>query len=196
MRYQNIIFDFGNVIGRFDAHHILGQFCSSDEDSRILSEAIFPDWPALDRGTLDYDGNIENVVSRVPARLENTVRAFFREWPGCVNLLAQTEAFIHELEQTGAHLYLLSNAPTRFAEWFTGCDILKNFSGLVFSAPIKMAKPEPGIYRYLFDTFGIAPEDCFFIDDLEENIAAGQALGMDGILFTGDIEAVKRAIEF
>ena len=33
-----------------------------------------------------------------------------------------------------------------------------------------------------------------FIDDLRENIVAGRALGMDGIIFDGDLDAVKTAI--
>ena len=59
-----------------------------------------------------------------------------------------------------------------------------------------MAKPAPEIYRYLFDTFHLAPSECFFIDDTEANILAGRELGMDGIVFTGDVEAVKKAVGF
>ena len=32
MKYKNIVFDFGNVVGRFDGNYILHQFCSSEED--------------------------------------------------------------------------------------------------------------------------------------------------------------------
>lgn len=74
--------------------------------------------------------------------------------------------------------------------------MLKKFSGVVFSAPLKTAKPDPAIYQYLFRTYSLKPEECFFIDDLEQNIEAGKSLGMDGIIFTGDIEEVKKAVEF
>lgn len=59
-----------------------------------------------------------------------------------------------------------------------------------------MVKPDPGIYLYLFQTYGLKPEECFFIDDLEDNIEAGRKLGMDGIVFTGDTEKVKKFIQF
>lgn len=196
MKYKNIIFDFGNVIGRFDGRYILQQFCSSEEDYQTLAYSIFPRWPDLDKGTIDYDLNIETVVSEVPARLKENVRTFFREWPVYVDLLPQTADFIEELRQTDARIYLLSNASTYFAEWFSHRDPIKDFDGIVFSAPLKMAKPEPEIYQYLFNRFDLKPEDCFFIDDLEENIKTGKFLGMDGIVFTGDIEAVKNSIEF
>lgn len=196
MKYKNIIFDFGNVIGRFNGRYILQHFCSSEEDYQILADSIFSRWPDLDKGTLDYELNIETVASEVPARLEENVRTFFRDWPLYVDLLPQTADFIRELRRTDAKIYLLSNASTYFAEWFSDRDPIKDFDGIVFSAPLKMAKPEPEIYQYLFNRFDLRPEACFFIDDLEENIQTGRSLGMDGIVFTGDIEAVKNSIEF
>ena len=36
----------------------------------------------------------------------------------------------------------------------------------------------------------------FFIDDLEKNINAARSLGMDGIVFNGNIDDVKKAIGF
>ena len=196
MKYKNIVFDFGNVIGRFDGRYILEHFCSSEEDYRILSGAIFPRWPDLDKGTIDYDSNIETVAFEVPDRLKENVRTFFKDWPKYVDLLPQTTAFIKELRETDANIYLLSNASTYFAEWFSDREPIKDFDGIVFSAPLKMAKPEPKIYNYLFRQFHLDPEDCFFIDDLAANILTGKSLGMDGIVFTGDIEEVKKKIDF
>lgn len=196
MKYRNIIFDFGNVIGKFDGHYILRQFCSSEQDLELLFDAIFSGWDELDKGTVDYNENIENVVRRVPARLEDTVRTFFRGWPEHIIPLRETAEFIRELKERKVPIYLLSNAPTYFAEWAVRIDTLRLFDGIVFSAPLKMAKPEPEIYQYLFRTYGLKPEECFFIDDLERNIKAANAVGMDGIIFTGDIAAVKRRIGF
>ena len=59
-----------------------------------------------------------------------------------------------------------------------------------------MAKPDPAIYQYLFHTFSLDPKECFFIDDLAPNIAAARSLGMDGMIFQGNIDDVKKAIGF
>ena len=93
-------------------------------------------------------------------------------------------------------IYILSNAPTHFAEHADFYEITKEFDGIIFSAVIKMAKPNADIYNYLFDTYGLKPEECFFLDDRKDNIEAGRALGMEGIIFTGDITSVKKAIQF
>ena len=196
MKYKNIIFDFGNVIGKFDGHYILRQFCSSEQDLELLFDVIFSGWGELDKGTVDYDENIENVVRRVPARLEDTVRAFFRGWPEHIIPVRGTAECIRELKERKVPIYLLSNAPTYFAEWAERIDTLRLFDGIVFSAPLKMAKPEPEIYQYLFRTYDLKPEECFFIDDLEKNIRAAKEAGMDGIIFTGSIDDVKEKIGF
>lgn len=196
MKYKNIVFDFGNVIGKFDGHYILRQFCSSEQDLELLFDVIFSGWGELDKGTVDYNENIENVVRRVPARLEDTVRSFFRGWPEHIIPIRQTADFIRELKDRKVPIYLLSNAPTYFAEWAQRIDTLRLFDGIVFSAPLKMAKPEPEIYQYLFQTYDLKPEECFFIDDLEKNIRAAKEAGMDGIIFTGSIDEVKEKIEF
>lgn len=196
MKYKNIVFDFGNVIGKFDGHYILRQFCSSEQDLELLFDVIFSGWGELDKGTVDYNENIENVVRRVPARLEDTVRSFFRGWPEHIIPIRQTADFIRELKDRKVPIYLLSNAPTYFAEWAQRIDTLRLFGGIVFSAPLKMAKPEPAIYQYLFQTYDLKPEECFFIDDLEKNIRAAKEAGMDGIIFTGSIDEVKEKIEF
>ena len=66
MKYKNIIFDFGNVIGKFKGDYILGKFASTPEDYNILADAIFKNWAALDAGTIDYDQNAEDTIAELP----------------------------------------------------------------------------------------------------------------------------------
>ena len=79
---------------------------------------------------------------------------------------------------------------------YEGSRDLEAFDGILFSAPIHMAKPDQEIYEYFFRKFDLNPSECFFIDDLEKNTQGAKDAGMDGIIFTGDIQAVKDAIDF
>ena len=196
MKYKNIIFDFGNVIGKFDGKYIMQQFCGSKADCSLLCSVIYKKWGELDKGTVDYDEYIEECLTALPERLADPTRAFFKDWPRYITPKEETLRFIDELVERNVPVYLLSNAPTYFAERARQYEVLKKFSGVVFSAPLKTAKPDSAIYQYLFRTYSLKPEECFFIDDLEQNIEAGKSLGMDGIIFTGDIEEVKKAVEF
>ena len=65
MKYKNIVFDFGNVIGRFDGKAILSEFCPYEEELDYLSEIVYKRWAELDAGTLDYDSYINEVIDQV-----------------------------------------------------------------------------------------------------------------------------------
>lgn len=122
----------------------------------------------LDSGAIDYQEYRNEILRTIPERLYDPVDLFFREWPGCAKPLPQTLAFVRELKERGIPVYLLSNAPTYFADYMKDHEILKPFDGILFSAPIHMAKPDQEIYEYFFRKFDLNPSECFFIDDLEK----------------------------
>lgn len=101
MKYKNIIFDFGNVIGKFKGDYILGKFASTPEDYDILADAIFKNWVALDAGTIDYDQNAEDTIAGLPDHLKDTARDFFENWFQYVDPLPETWKFIKELKARG-----------------------------------------------------------------------------------------------
>lgn len=41
MKYKNVVFDFGNVIGRFDGRYMLEQFCQSPKDCDLLMPVVY-----------------------------------------------------------------------------------------------------------------------------------------------------------
>ena len=43
---------------------------------------------------------------------------------------------------------------------------------------------DPEIFRAFCARFGVTPEECLFIDDVAQNVAAAQSLGFHGIVFT------------
>ncbi len=54
---------------------------------------------------------------------------------------------------------------------------------IVISADAGYVKPQRGIYKYLIEHNNLEPQNCFFIDDQQENVKASQALGVDAIQF-------------
>jgi epoxide hydrolase-like predicted phosphatase len=59
------------------------------------------------------------------------------------------------------------------------------FDALVISGEVGMHKPEPEIFHLGAERIGVAPEDCVFVDDLRENCAGAEAVGMKAILHRG-----------
>lgn len=197
MTYKHIIFDFGNVLAKFDPGYLLGQFCDNKELFPLLKDILFEHWEELDAGTMTPETARAEALSKTPKAYQDLVLCFFENWYRHLLPLEDTWTFICELKERGYGLYILSNAPVDFAAHAEECyEITKLFDGIVFSAPIKMAKPQPEIYKHLFHTYHLSPADCFFLDDKPENIRAAKKVGMDGLVFTGDINIVKERIGF
>lgn len=200
MKYKNIVFDYGNVLGTFDPTYILDQFCDSEKDFAILNDVVYDGWLSLDDGSADYKEYILHALSRLPEHLYPHAKAFFRAWylhcPG----IKQSWELARELKQQGASLYLLSNASSYFAEHaLEVCPVLEIFDGIFFSGPHHCAKPEREIFEKFFEEFHLLPEECFFIDDSIANIEMAQKCGMDGIVFDGnkdDVAVIKEHIDF
>jgi putative hydrolase of the HAD superfamily len=59
------------------------------------------------------------------------------------------------------------------------------FDAVVISGEVGLHKPEPEIFRMGAERIGVAPEECVFVDDLRENCAGAEAVGMTAILHRG-----------
>ncbi len=56
------------------------------------------------------------------------------------------------------------------------------FDATVISGDVGLHKPQPEIYELGADRIGVAPTACVFVDDLRENVAGAEAVGMKAIL--------------
>lgn len=59
-----------------------------------------------------------------------------------------------------------------------GFDCTDCFDEVFLSYELKMAKPDPAIYRKMIDDCGIAAQETIYFDDLPENIEAGTKAGL------------------
>ena len=69
------------------------------------------------------------------------------------------------------------------------------FDGVVISGEVGLHKPEPEIFRLGAERAGAAPEECVFVDDLKENCAGAEAIGMIAVLHRGAEGTVPRLEE-
>jgi putative hydrolase of the HAD superfamily len=69
------------------------------------------------------------------------------------------------------------------------------FDAVVISAEVGLHKPQPEIYLLAAERLGQEPERCVFVDDLRENCAGAEAVGMTSILHRSADETVARLRE-
>lgn len=66
------------------------------------------------------------------------------------------------------------------------------FDATVISAEVGMRKPNEAIFRHALELIGLAPEECVFIDDIDHNVRAAEALGMIGLHHTDPVETIAK----
>jgi epoxide hydrolase-like predicted phosphatase len=79
-------------------------------------------------------------------------------------------------------LGLLSNAMDATRQWLTEkYDLLRLFDECVFSAEVKMAKPDYQIYHLMLKRLKMNANEAIFIDDFIENLEAANQLGISTV---------------
>jgi putative hydrolase of the HAD superfamily len=99
-------------------------------------------------------------------------------------------ALLRSLRRIGVRIAMLSNS------W--GNDYPRElfrdlFDAVIISSEVGMRKPEKRIFKHALATLDLTPGQCVFVDDIEANVAAAQALGMVG-LHHREPEATARAV--
>ena len=102
--------------------------------------------------------------------------------------------FYNCVKEKGYNTYVLSNACNRFYSYFPKHYDLDSFEGIVVSSDIKMIKPNPAIYEYILKTYDLNPIECLFIDDVEANVRAAEALGIKGFVFKNNYGELKEIL--
>jgi putative hydrolase of the HAD superfamily len=80
---------------------------------------------------------------------------------------------------------LISNSWGGSGIHYEGTPLDELFDAVVISGDVGMHKPQPEIFELGAERIQVAPRDCVFVDDLRENCAGAEAVGMTAILHRG-----------
>ena len=195
---RNVIFDFGQVLVRFEPDYMVGVYVSDSEDKALICEVVFDRlyWNDLDSGALGHDEAFELMRQRLPLRLWDVARRIYDDW--VVNLPeieGMRELILHIKRRYEASCFVLSDISIYFAENSHRVPILSLVDGAVFSGNIGITKPDKRIYEHILDKFGLDPAETVFIDDKPANIAGAEAVGIKGYVFDGDSKRLLSWLE-
>jgi putative hydrolase of the HAD superfamily len=181
---HGLLVDFGGVLTT-DIWRSFDLFCTSEglEAGRV-KEMFRSDGEALallrrlERGDVtdaDFERDFGAMLSVEP---EGLIGRLFAGLGPDERMIAAVEA----VRRAGIPTGLISNS------WGTGIyerAPMEIFDATVISGEVGLHKPEPEIYRLGAERIGVPPDACVFVDDLRENIAGAEAVGMTAILHRG-----------
>ena len=198
---QNIIFDFGNVLGCFSTDCLTAPYVDTEEERIQIRDVVFDRlyWDQLDRGMITDEEVIDGVCSRIPETLHRKAATVYQNWINSMTPVPLMTSLVHELKAKGHKLYLLSNISIGFAEMYHTVpwirSLFEQFDGLVFSGTVHMAKPDIEIFEYLLNQFQLKAEDCVFIDDNYDNVSGAKQVGIEGYFFDQDVKKLRDFLE-
>ncbi len=193
---RNILFDMGNVLLRFDRDYFLNRLNVTEEDKQLLLKEVFlsREWVDMDAGILREETAEPIMCSRLPGHLHEAVHQLASCWDQPILPVEGMYELVRELKEAGYGIYLLSNASVRQHDYWPRVPGSEFFDGTLISADEKVMKPQPEIYELCMSRFGLAPEECFFIDDVRANIEGAAACGIAGTVFSGDVSELRTAL--
>lgn len=89
------------------------------------------------------------------------------------------------LQANGYKVGMFSNTNEQHVAMNKTRGIFEHFPVCLMSNEEGVCKPEPRSYQLLAEKLGVEPTELVFIDDLEENVAGANTLGIHGIKYSG-----------
>ena len=183
-KIRTLVFDIGGIIlDDTDVPLIKALGCSKERMAELLKMAFDGEnWGKVMIGEYDHERYMWERMAMYP-EAERELEVILSPHMHKINLPLRQENvdFLKELYASGKYkMYWLSNMDGAEYDYLSEEGIIEMLDGGCFSNKEHSKKPWPEFYERLFERYDLKPEECWFFDDKERNIVAGEKLGMRG----------------
>lgn len=183
---KNVIFDFGNVLVKWEPEKIYAAHFGSEEKAWWFLRHVtdLPWRQRIDAGE-SQDKCIVQLQAQYPEYRE-AIELYRDRWlemltgemPGMRELLSELKVRTDIYGLTNWSMETFPKARQHFG-------ILQMIDHYVVSGAEGLVKPDHRLFQVLLDRYSLKATDCIFVDDNADNVAAACEMGMEGIVFTG-----------
>lgn len=172
-----IAFDYTGVISAYGPIKKWMDHNLAKEDERyVLYEASTHKW---DMGEMTLDEMYE-ALSKVTGTPQDKLWSTFFEKQ---ILNKELTDYIEKLKRN-YKVYLFSNHHSGLLKKLLELHSISDlFVQIIVSSDHKLKKPDPAFFKVLLKVTGVEKDEIVFIDDLQENVDAGNNFGIKSILF-------------
>ena len=194
---KNIVLDMGNVCCKWDVDYISSKLTTNKEDQEFLIKYLFqsPQWLQLDKGSISLKEAKQQLLESVSKEKRELIEYGFEHWFEYFEQFDEMEEFIKEYKQKGYHFYLLSNCSLQFNQYYQTKSIFQHLEGLYISAAHQKIKPNLDIFEDFLKEYHLQANECFCVDDLKENVEGAKKIGMQGLVYHGNVQELKQLIK-
>ncbi len=189
-----VLFDFGNVLYWFDYDRFFNTVAPySPFDAARLRELLFggsdPVSHQYETGRMSTSGFFD--WARTVAKIglaEDAIRDAF------VGIFSENTHVTQIVESLAERMPvgLVSNTNEVHYEYFMRrTPVFSRFAAVGTSFHAGVMKPAASIFQGTLAQLACKPEQCIFVDDLEENVDAARALGMHGVHYGNETDLIE-----
>lgn len=184
---RGVIFDFGNVIYRFDLRRCtaeLSRLCGLDSEEihrRVFDESGL-EWDYM-AGNLDSGQFLEQVSRLLGHPFEE--EAFARIFSDIFTPIESTLDLVRSLKPRYKLGLISDTSQWHFERAIQHCPVFPLFDSVQLSYLERRLKPDRGLFEHCLARLGLEPGECVFIDDRAPNTAGARAMGIHAIKYTG-----------
>lgn len=183
-----IIFDFGNVICRFTNELFVARIAvlmgKDIEETRSLIYKKSNITNEFEMGLLESKEFAEALSNLCGLKVsEQKLKKIYTE--NKYTPIEGMESLISSLLGKYKVGLLTNTSEWDFEEALKVSPIINKFEAITTSFEVKTMKPNRKIYLDILEKLKLAPEECFYVDDLIENVEAAKKVGLKAVQFLG-----------
>jgi HAD superfamily hydrolase (TIGR01509 family) len=183
-----VLFDLGGIfvcVHMERGFRALSAAFPSLPEAALREACLAPDLlGAYEKGRLSSSGFHAEINRRLGSNIPFAV--FQTCWQDVFTPNPPMIRFLHNLPHCFKRIVLSNTNPLHVQYLSSHFDILNRFDGHVYSHETGTAKPEKEIFQKALSVADAKPEECVFVDDLEANVKAAEAIGIPSHHFTGN----------
>ncbi|HNK63208.1 MAG TPA: HAD family phosphatase [Anaerolineales bacterium] len=193
MTIRAVFFDFGGVLQRTEyqaPRQQLAQRFGMDYDD--IDKLVFGGESArrASVGEITEDVHWASVLKRLK-RPDSEMQSIKDEFFAGDVIDHELVEFIRSLGRK-VHVGLISNAWDGMRPFLEKSGLIELFATVIISAEVGVMKPEAKIYHLALEQAQVQANEAVFVDDVPVNIEACEKVGMKGVLFKNQQDAVKQ----
>jgi 2-haloacid dehalogenase len=182
-----VVFDLGGVLIDWNPRYLYRQlFADPGEMEDFLTRICTDSWHRAHDLGADITASCQRLAALHPDYRDAIMAWASRGEEMAAGQFDQTVGVLAEVKAAGMPCYALSNMePEAFAIRCTRFEFMSWFDGHVISGLEGAAKPDRRIFEILLERYALVPEATVFVDDVQHNVDAARAVGINAVRFTG-----------
>jgi glucose-1-phosphatase len=192
-----IIFDFGNVICKFDNTLFIKKISKyTDKSQKEITNLIYnnSNLPVLyESGLISSDEFSWRITKLCALRISK--EDFIKIYTNKFTPIESTFELIRKLKRNYKIALLSNTSKADFDLGVKPLNIFPLFDAITLSFEVKAMKPDSRIFEDMLKKLDLKPEECIYIDDLKEYSDKAKELGMFGINYTSS-EKLLESLKF